>query len=76
MKLFNDFTNFIFGSSLQAIYAAIIHTILQTIISSGQWTPAIILLRFIITTHGRKIQNIFLYPVKKSAVRKATETLA
>lgn len=76
MKLFRDFTNFIFGSSFVAIYAAINHTTLPAMISKGQCTPAIILLIFMITTQGKKAQKTFLYPVKNSAIKNATETLA
>lgn len=53
-----------------------IQTIIQAIISSGQWTQAITLDRSIITKNGSIKYADFLYPSRNNAVRKDDDTAA
>jgi hypothetical protein len=76
MKRFMFFTNLFPLRYLNIITAENIQTILPASISNGQCTQAITLHRFISITQGIKLQNIFLYPVRNKAVKKATDTLA
>jgi len=76
IRLFNLFTSFDFLNNLKLIKAQIIQTILQTNISSGQWTHAIILETHINNTKGKNHQKVFLYSNKYNHVKKAKLTVA